>query len=223
MGGRKQKSKYSLDWASKEAPVTSNFSVSARNMRKSDLGAVIFGCTHNTVNECLSKQLFGLPGPHFQYIKNISEGLALFLFNYHDRKLHGIFEAVGPGQMNIDRYAWVRQGDNTGYTSFPAQVRVRVKMECLALSENQFKPIIANNYYTSKHFHFVLDKDQTNQLISLFERFPMISNSSRVAYIAPATTINPVIYFSSVSSIIISSSIVHIVAFIIPVVPMACE
>ncbi|GKE26378.1 Kelch-like protein 2 isoform X2, partial [Tanacetum coccineum] len=61
---------------------------------------------------------------------------------------------------------------------FPAQVRVRVKMECLALSENQFKPIIANNYYTSKHFHFVLDKDQTNQLISLFERFPMISNSS---------------------------------------------
>ncbi|GKF89845.1 Kelch-like protein 8 [Tanacetum coccineum] len=70
-------------------------------------------------------------------------------------------------------------------------------MECLALSENQFKPIIANNYYTSKHFHFVLDKDQTNQLISLFERFPMISNSSRVAYIAPATTINPVISNSS--------------------------
>ncbi|GJU87467.1 zinc finger, CCHC-type containing protein [Tanacetum coccineum] len=197
MGGRKQKSKFSLDWASKEAPVTSNFSVSARNLRKSDLGAVIFGCTHNTINECLSKMLFGLPGPHFPYIKNIREGLVLFLFNYHDRKLHGIFEAAGPGQMNIDRYAWVREGDNTGYTSFPAQVRVRVKMECLALSENQFKPIIANNYYTSKHFHFVLDKDQTNQLISLFERFPMISNSSRVAYIAPATTINPVISNSS--------------------------
>ncbi|GJY37789.1 retrovirus-related pol polyprotein from transposon TNT 1-94 [Tanacetum coccineum] len=129
MGGRKQKSKYSLDWASKKAPVTSNFSVSARNMRKSDLGAVIFG----------------LPGPHFQYIKNIREGLALFLFNYHDRKLHGIFEAAGPGQMNIDRYAWVQKGDNTGYTSFPAQVGVRVKMECLALSENQFKSMERNN------------------------------------------------------------------------------
>ncbi|GKD18024.1 putative development/cell death domain, kelch-type beta propeller containing protein, partial [Tanacetum coccineum] len=58
MGGQKQKSKFSLDWVSKEAPVTSNFSVSARNLRKSDLGAVIFGCTHNTINECLSKQLF---------------------------------------------------------------------------------------------------------------------------------------------------------------------
>ncbi|GKA33566.1 putative development/cell death domain, kelch-type beta propeller containing protein, partial [Tanacetum coccineum] len=195
MGGRKQKSKFSLDWASKEAPVTSNFSVSARNMRKSDLGAVIFGCTHNTINECLSKQLFARAT--LSIYKEHKRRTCAFLFNYHDRKLHGIFEAVGPGQMNIDRYAWVREGDNTGYTSFPAQVRVRVKMECLALSENQFKPIIANNYYESKHFHFELDKDQTNQLISLFERFPMISNSSRVAYIAPAKIINPVISNSS--------------------------
>ncbi|PWA96267.1 hypothetical protein CTI12_AA041620 [Artemisia annua] len=119
MGSRKHKNKFSLDWASKEAP--SNFSIPARNLRKSDLGGVIFGCTHNTINECLTKHLFGLPGPHFPYIKNISEGLVLFLFNYHDRKLYGIFEAAGPGQMNIDRYAWVPEGDNTGYTSFPAQ------------------------------------------------------------------------------------------------------
>ncbi|PWA84368.1 hypothetical protein CTI12_AA159860 [Artemisia annua] len=191
MGSRKQKNKFSLDWASKEAP--SNFSIPARNLRKSDLGGVIFGCTHNTINECLTKHLFGLPGPHFPYIKNISEGLVLFLFNYHDRKLYGIFEAAGPGQMNIDRYAWVPEGDNTGYTSFPAQVRVRVRMECLALTENQFKPIIANNYYESKHFHFELDKGQTSQLISLFERFPVISNSSRVSHIPPVSTTNPVI------------------------------
>ncbi|GJS00468.1 hybrid signal transduction histidine kinase M [Tanacetum coccineum] len=44
---------------------------------------------------------------------------------------------------------------------------------------------------------YMVSKDQTNQPISLFERFPMISNSSRVAYIAPATTINPVISNSS--------------------------
>ncbi|GJS12862.1 B2 protein [Tanacetum coccineum] len=113
MGGRKQMGKSTTLIGPLKKSVTSNFSVSARNMRKSDLGAVIFGCTHNIINECLSKQLFGLPGPHFQYLKNIREGLALFLFNYHDRKLHGIFEAAGPGQMNIDRYAWVQEGDNT--------------------------------------------------------------------------------------------------------------
>lgn len=36
-----------------------NCSVTARNLRKSDLCGVIFGCTHNTINECFSKQLFG--------------------------------------------------------------------------------------------------------------------------------------------------------------------
>ncbi|KAK4351282.1 hypothetical protein RND71_030595 [Anisodus tanguticus] len=35
-----------------------NGSVSARNLRKTDLGAVIFGCKHFTYKECLFKQLF---------------------------------------------------------------------------------------------------------------------------------------------------------------------
>ena len=72
--------------------------------------------------------LTGLPGPRFPYIKNMSEGLVLFLFNHHALKLHGIFEAAGPGHMNIDRHASVREGDNTGYTSIPAQVSFPVVM-----------------------------------------------------------------------------------------------
>lgn len=36
-----------------------NSSVPARNLSKADLGAVIFGCKHNTMSECLSRQLFG--------------------------------------------------------------------------------------------------------------------------------------------------------------------
>lgn len=47
-------------------------------------------------------------------------GLPLFLFNYSDRKLHGIFEAAGPGQMNVDPYAWTSNGSER--TSYPAQV-----------------------------------------------------------------------------------------------------
>jgi hypothetical protein len=31
----------------------------ARNLGEDELGGVIFGCTHQTINECLSKQLFG--------------------------------------------------------------------------------------------------------------------------------------------------------------------
>lgn len=63
--------------------------------------------------------LAGLPSPHFQYVKNIDEGLPLFLFNYSDRKLHGIFEATSRGQINVNSYAWTN-GDER--TQFPAQV-----------------------------------------------------------------------------------------------------
>ncbi|KAL8192929.1 hypothetical protein R6Q57_027377 [Mikania cordata] len=178
MGGRKQKKKINLDWATKEVSVTSNYSVTARNLRKSDLGAVIFGTTHQTIDECLSRQLFGLPEGHYSYIKNIKQGLVLFLFNYSDRKLHGIFQAAGPCQMNIDQYAWVADGDDTGYTKFPAQVKICVKSLCHPLSEEQFQPVIAPNYYESKHFHFELDHGQTKQLVSLFTSSPLNSGIS---------------------------------------------
>jgi hypothetical protein len=46
--------------------------------------------------------------------------MPLFLFNYSDRKLHGIFEAASPGEMYIDPYAW--SNDGSLRTAFPAQV-----------------------------------------------------------------------------------------------------
>ncbi|XP_078445040.1 influenza virus NS1A-binding protein [Wolffia australiana] len=143
-----------------------NSSVAARNLSKSDLGGVIFGCKHNTINECLSNQLFGLPGPHFSYIRKIEPGLPLFLFNYSDRKLHGIFEAAGYGQMNIDPYAWTEEGNSR--TAFPAQVRIFTTKYCKPLKEALFRPIISDNYYTSNHFYFELDHSQTRTLLSLF-------------------------------------------------------
>ncbi|MFS8012929.1 putative development/cell death domain-containing protein [Helianthus anomalus] len=158
--------------------MSSNQSSPARNLRKTDLGAVIFGATHHTINECLSRHLFGLPEGHYSYIKNIKQGLVLFLFNYSDRKLHGIFEAAGPGQLNIDQYAWVTNEENTGYTRYPAQVKICIRKLCHPLSEEQFQHIISHNYYESKHFHFELDRDQTGKLVSLFTSSPMNSSIS---------------------------------------------
>lgn len=124
---------------------------SFRNLTKSQLGGVVFGCTKNTIKECLSKQLFGessskayyppmlvsasaeyslflnplmvltgLPYNHIPYVQKIDTGLPLFLFNYSDRTLHGIFEAAGSGQLNIDPYGWTSDGSER--TSYPAQV-----------------------------------------------------------------------------------------------------
>jgi hypothetical protein len=33
--------------------------IAARHLGEDQLGGVIFGCKHNTIKECLSKQLFG--------------------------------------------------------------------------------------------------------------------------------------------------------------------
>ena len=64
--------------------------------------------------------LIGLPYGHFSYVKNIKPGLPLFLFNYSDRKMYGIFEAATPGQLAIDQFAWSR--DARTKTQYPAQV-----------------------------------------------------------------------------------------------------
>ncbi|GJY45813.1 development/cell death domain-containing protein [Tanacetum coccineum] len=138
----------------------------ARGLGKDQLGGVIFGTNKTTINECLSKQLFGLPGSHFGYVKNIKPDLPLFLFNYTDRTLHGIFEAASSGQMNIDPYAWISEGSQR--TQYSAQVRIRVKLHGKVLIENQFKPILVDNYYTQHRFWFELDRAQTNKLLLLF-------------------------------------------------------
>ncbi|KVI03272.1 Development/cell death domain-containing protein [Cynara cardunculus var. scolymus] len=163
--------------AGKKELVTSNHDWSStRNLGKSHLGGVIFGTKNTTINECLSKQLFGLPNQHFVYVEKIGPGLPLFLFNYTDRKLHGIFEAASHGQKNIDPYSWT--SDGLQRTPYPAQVQVRIRSQCQPLTENQFKPIIVDNYYTQNHFWFELDHSQTNKLLSLFSSRPVSDSQS---------------------------------------------
>ncbi|KAI3458484.1 hypothetical protein Pfo_015147 [Paulownia fortunei] len=167
-----------------EVSWTVNSSPPARNLTKNELGAVIFGCKHHTITECLHEQMFGLPAAHYSYVKNVSPGLALFLFNYSDRKLHGIFEAVSSGQMNINPYAWIT-GEGVENTPYAAQVRVDLRRQCRPLLEAEFKPIIAKNYYAERLFWFELDKEQTKSLIKLFlssplpEKLPCPLNAAR--------------------------------------------
>lgn len=157
--------------SSNQAKDTGDF----KKLRRSQLGGVIFGCTNKTIRECLSKQLFGLPVLHFSYVQNVDSGLPLFLFNYSDKKLHGIYEAAGPGQMYIDQYAWT--SDGSVRTPYPAQVQIRVCLLCQPLLENQFKPVIKDNYYGQNHFLFELDHVQAGKLISMFSSSPFPSSS----------------------------------------------
>ncbi|XP_055812721.1 uncharacterized protein LOC129882448 isoform X2 [Solanum dulcamara] len=148
---------------------------SFKNLTRSQLGGVIFGCTNNTMKECLSKQLFGLPVQHFSYVQSVDSGLPLFLFNYTDKKLYGIYEAAGSGQMYIDQYAWT--SDGSFRTPYPAQVQIRVRLLCQPLLENQFKPVIKDNYYGQNHFLFELDHVQAGKLISIFSSLAFAPSS----------------------------------------------
>ncbi|KAL8509252.1 hypothetical protein ACS0TY_016447 [Phlomoides rotata] len=164
MGAGRNKYTFSPNETSHSLGMTSNWK-SARNLTKYQLGGVIFGCTRNTMRECLANQLFGLPAQHFSYVKNIEPGLPLFLFDYSEKNLHGIFEAACSGRMNINPYAWTDGSDRTRY---PAQVQIRLRLQCQALPEYQFKPIIIDNYYGQAHFWFELDHAQASRLMSKF-------------------------------------------------------
>lgn len=149
------------------------YPTTARSLRKADFAGVIFGCKHSTFKECIFKQLFGLPAQHFQYVQNITQGMPLFLFNYSDWKLHGVFEALFAAKMNINPHAWTLDGQEM--TPFPAQVRVKIHMQWQPLNEDRYKPIVADNDrpHEPTHFWFGLDKAQTEKLISLLSASPL--------------------------------------------------
>ncbi|KAF1895617.1 hypothetical protein Lal_00041898 [Lupinus albus] len=185
--GRKTQTSHSSGTQS-FTPNSVGSSVCGRNLRKNQLGGVIFGTNNTTIKECLSKQLFGLPVQHFSYVKNIDPGLPLFLFNYSDRKLHGIFEAASSGKMFIDPYGWTEGG--SARTQYPAQVQIHVRLECQPLSEDKFRGIIQDNYYTQKHFWFELDHAQTNKLIALLSSLAIVPGNSGPRNIPKWTTIS---------------------------------
>uniref|UniRef100_A0A7N0UHE9 DCD domain-containing protein n=1 Tax=Kalanchoe fedtschenkoi TaxID=63787 RepID=A0A7N0UHE9_KALFE len=177
--GSKKKNKQKKIQTPKETPEIlwpSTFRITARNLSSRELAGVIFGCKHGTMQECFAKQLFGLPSSHFVYIRNIKPGLPLFLFNYSDRKLHGIFEATSAGRMNISPLAWSSEREEP--TPFPAQVRFQIKMRCQPLNEDQFKLIISANYFEEKYFWNELDSVQTKNLILLFRSLPRAATAS---------------------------------------------
>ncbi|CAM6105395.1 unnamed protein product [Calypogeia fissa] len=135
------------------------------------LGSVIFGCTTATYNECITNKIFGLPMTHITYVEHIVVGMPIFLFNYTERKMHGIFEAASEGALNISQYAWTGSTDGAR-TNYPAQVRVKLRSDfsrLVSVPESVFKEVLIDSYYEDGRFYFEVDSEQTDRLIKLFE------------------------------------------------------
>jgi hypothetical protein len=86
----------------------------------------IFMSNRSTLKECFERSLFGLPGNFSDFVKNVKAGMILFLFEFEERKLHGVFEAITDGGMNIAPHAYVSSGKQ-----FPAQVVIYTFILCL--------------------------------------------------------------------------------------------
>uniref|UniRef100_A0A0D9UX50 DCD domain-containing protein n=1 Tax=Leersia perrieri TaxID=77586 RepID=A0A0D9UX50_9ORYZ len=136
----------------------------------------------------------GLPHRHLPYVRNVKPGMPLFLFNSDDRKLHGIFMATSPGQLNIDRFAWMSVQSNATATPFPAQVRFTTKTQCTPLPENKYKSVIIDNYSKKQlgYFYFELNHAQTRNLISLFAPSPVRAIRNKPIILGPPATTHTV-------------------------------
>ncbi|TVU51562.1 hypothetical protein EJB05_02997, partial [Eragrostis curvula] len=154
-----------------------NLSVATRNLQPEDLGAVIFG----------------LPSSHLSYVQNIKEGLPLFLFNYDDSRLHGIYEAASNGKFCPESNAWSEDGK--GKTGYPAQVAMRIRVWCSPVAESQFRNAILSNYYQRTpgipgqklhFFQFELDHAQTQALMDMFTPSPSPNKFWMPPVVAPS-------------------------------------
>lgn len=89
----------------------------SRSRSVSSFFGAIFMCSNSTKKECFERCLFGLPSSQADFVKQIKKGMVLFLFEYEERKLYGVFRATSCGAMNIKPKAFRSSGKQ-----FPAQV-----------------------------------------------------------------------------------------------------
>ncbi|KAL5731400.1 hypothetical protein ACHQM5_004132 [Ranunculus cassubicifolius] len=132
--------------------------------RDSPFYGAIFMANRSTKKECLERQLFGLPPPQVSFVKNVKRGMVLFLFEYEERKLYGVFQAISDGAVNISPRAFGSSGKQ-----FPAQIRFKPIWNCKPLSEHDFRDAIRGNYYTANKFNLGLSKYQVSKLLRLFD------------------------------------------------------
>ncbi|XP_047942744.1 B2 protein-like [Salvia hispanica] len=134
--------------------------------KNENLGGYIFMCNNDTMEEHLQRQLFGLSRRCINSVRAIKHGLPLFLYNYTTQRLHGIFEADGVGDDNLDPTAW-KDEKCKGESRFPAQVRIRIRKLCKPLKKNAFVHVLKFN---AKKFRLELSEHETSVLIGLFEQ-----------------------------------------------------
>ncbi|KAI5440722.1 uncharacterized protein LOC127130565 isoform X4 [Lathyrus oleraceus] len=96
----------------------------------------IFMSNRSTLKECFERSLFGLPDTFSGFVKNVKAGMILFLFEFEERKLYGVFKAITDGGMNIVPHAYASSGKQ-----YPSQVVIFIFLLFLPFSNSKFPQI----------------------------------------------------------------------------------
>ncbi|KAF7124760.1 hypothetical protein RHSIM_Rhsim12G0180900 [Rhododendron simsii] len=114
-----------------------------------------------------------------EVLEKINEDMKLFLYDFNQRLLYGIYKAEFRGQLNLEPNAFEGK--------FPAQVRFTIGKDCLPLPETAFKGAIKDNYEAPSRFKPELSGCQVRDILSLF--LPCIESTAASA--APMPVVAP--------------------------------
>ena len=78
------------------------------------MSGFIFMCSNKTKAECFVNYVFGMPRKQLELVEKINPGARLFLFDFDEKLLYGIFNAITRGGSNLVPTAFGGK--------FPAQV-----------------------------------------------------------------------------------------------------
>ncbi|KAL3146674.1 hypothetical protein ABBQ32_000902 [Trebouxia sp. C0010 RCD-2024] len=95
--------------------------------------------------------------------------MPIFLFNYTDKMMHGIFRAITPGTLNINPQGWTSIS-HTPHTRYPAQVRVEWFEKCHPIVDRDFKEAIHEAFFTDRQFNYQLTASEARKLCNMFSR-----------------------------------------------------
>ena len=92
----------------------------------SRVSSVFLSCSKDTFDENIASGLFGLTMPSWSFVKNITAGMPLFLYNLSEKRFYGVFEAV--------RFYW--------RLSLPSFSRLWAHQPCPCTSQGLDRPLL---------------------------------------------------------------------------------